>query len=57
MNRKQGPREAGMRPSARANGSLRSSGESVGLLLAGIAAGHRNNASDSHHTSANEVSK
>ena len=41
MSRKQGPRAAGMRPSARAGGSLRSNGEPTGLLLAGVAAGRR----------------
>jgi len=39
MSRKQGPRSAGMRPSARAEGPLRSNGEPTGLLLAGAAAG------------------
>ena len=38
-NREQGPRAAGMRPSARAEGSLRSNGEPAGLLLAGAAVG------------------
>jgi len=41
MSRKQGSRIAGMRPSARAGGSLRSNGEPTGLLLAGVAASRR----------------
>jgi hypothetical protein len=41
MSRKQGPRAAGMRPSARAEGSLHSNGEPTGFLLAGAAASRR----------------
>ena len=44
MSRKQGPRAAGMRPSARARGSLRSNGEPAGLLLARVAVGRRHDA-------------
>jgi len=55
MSRKQGPRVAGMRSSARANGSLRSSGEPVGLLLAGVADGRRYSKYLNHHRTVNEA--
>ena len=41
MSRKQGPLTEGMRPSARAEGSLRSNGVPTGLLLARVAASLR----------------
>ena len=41
MSRKQGPHFVGMRPSARAEGSLRSNGVPIGLLLARGAASLR----------------
>jgi hypothetical protein len=41
MSRKQGPLTEGMRPSARAEGSLRSNGVPTGLLLARDAARFR----------------
>jgi hypothetical protein len=41
VNRKQGLRVAGMRPSTRAEGSLRSSGAPAGLLLARAVDGSR----------------
>jgi hypothetical protein len=41
MSRKQEPRSAGMRPSASAEGSLRSNGAPTGLPLAGSVASFR----------------
>ena len=55
MSRKQGPRVAGMRPSARAEGSLRSSGEPAGLLLAGSADGRRHNRTRIYHRPVKEA--
>ena len=55
MSRKQGPREVGMRPSARADGSLRSNGELTGLLLAGAAARRRYCGFGKNHLSAKEA--
>lgn len=46
MSRKQGPHFVGMRPSARADGSLRSNGAPTGLLLARGAGSHRHAALD-----------
>jgi hypothetical protein len=57
MSRKQGPREVGMRPSARADGSLRSNGEPTGLLLAGAAARRRNGGIGKNHLLAKEADK
>jgi hypothetical protein len=57
MSRKQGPREVGMRPSARAEGSLRSNGEPTGLLLAGAAAGRRNGGIGKNYLPAKEADK
>ena len=45
MSRKQGPRKAGMRPSARAEGTLQSSGAPTGLLLARAVGGRRHSSS------------
>lgn len=55
MSRKQGPRVTGMRPSASAEGSLRSSGEPTGLLLATVADGRRQSKSKIHHRTAKEA--
>lgn len=41
MSRKQGSHNVGMRPTARADGSLRSNGVPAGLLLARVAASIR----------------
>jgi hypothetical protein len=41
MSRKQGPHSVGMRPSARAEGSLRSNGAPTGLFLARVTASLR----------------
>jgi hypothetical protein len=55
MSWEQGPRTNGMRPSARAEGSLRSSGEPTGLPLARVADGCRHSGLHVNHLPVEEA--